>query len=81
MQIAEALLLERLGLRRGIIVEDGRCSHVAELQAHAGAIFQIDRREQDHAGGALLLKIGIVRDNKMRLQGKGMPFVRCNRGA
>ncbi len=34
-------------LRRRIVVEDGRLAHLAELQAHAFAVLEIDRGEED----------------------------------
>ena len=52
VQILEALALEGLRLRRRIAMEHGRARHVALLEAHAGAVLEVDRREQDH-GDAL----------------------------
>ena len=48
VQIFEALLCEQRGLRRRIAIEHGGARHVALLQAHGFAIFQVDGREQDH---------------------------------
>ena len=48
MQPFEALLLEGLRLRGRIGVVDGRRGHVAELQAHALAVLEVDGGEQDH---------------------------------
>ena len=45
----------RLFGRVGIV--DGRLVHVAELQAHAGSVFQIDRGKQNH--GFHLKKLAI----------------------
>ena len=42
MQPFEALRLERLGLRGRIRIVDGRRCHVAELEAHALAVLQVD---------------------------------------
>ncbi len=49
MQMAEALRLERMRLRGRIAVEHGRARHVALLQAHREAVFQVDGGEEDHA--------------------------------
>jgi hypothetical protein len=48
VQVTKALALEGLGLGRGIIVEHGGRRHVAELQAHALAVFEVDGGKQDH---------------------------------
>ena len=48
VQIFEALLLEGARLRRRIAVEHRRARHVALLQAHRFAVFQIDGRKQNH---------------------------------
>ena len=48
VQIAKALLREGARLRRRIAAEHGRARHVALLQAHRFAIFQIDRRKENH---------------------------------
>ena len=48
VQVAEALGLERAGLRGRIVVEDGGLSHLAALQAHALAVLQVDGGKQDH---------------------------------
>jgi len=48
VEIFKALLYENLGLRRRIVVEHGRARHVALLQAHGAAVFQIDGRKQNH---------------------------------
>ncbi len=48
MQVPEALRLEEGGLRGRIVVEDGGLIHLAELQANALPVFQIDGREEDH---------------------------------
>ena len=40
------------GLRRGIPVEHGGARHIAADEAHAGAVLQVDRREQDHGVAA-----------------------------
>ena len=48
MQPLEALILEgfRLGGRVGIV--DGGLVHVAELEANALAVFQVDGGKEDH---------------------------------
>ena len=48
VQIVEALVLERARLRRRVVVENGGGVHVAELQAHALAVLEVDGGEQDH---------------------------------
>ena len=48
VQVGEALLLEGARLRRRIVVEDGGGFHVAQLQAHALAVFQVDGGKEDH---------------------------------
>ncbi len=48
VQIVKALPLERRGLRRRIAIEHGRPRHVALLQAHRFAVFQIDGGKQNH---------------------------------
>ena len=48
VEILEPLILKALGLGGGIIVEHGGLLHVAQLEAHALAVFQIDGRKQDH---------------------------------
>jgi hypothetical protein len=42
--------LERVRLRRRIAIEHGGARHVALLQAHGEAVFQVDGGKQDHAG-------------------------------
>ena len=37
-------------LRRRIVIEDGGLAHLAELEAHALAVLQVDGGEEDHAG-------------------------------
>ena len=49
MQPFEALVFEGFRLRAGIVVVDGRLVHVAELEAHALAILEVDGGEKDHA--------------------------------
>src|SRR5262249_28362388 len=41
-------------LRRRIPVEDSGARHIAADEAHAGALFQVNRREQDHSAAAAL---------------------------
>ena len=41
-------VFERLGLRGRVGVVDGRLVHVAELQANALAVLEVDGGEQDH---------------------------------
>ena len=48
VQIFEALVLEALGLGGGIVVEDRGLVHVAQLQAHALTVLEVDGREKDH---------------------------------
>ena len=48
VEIFKALLLERARLRRRIAVEHRRARHVALLQAHGFAVFQIDGGKQNH---------------------------------
>ena len=50
MQPLEALVLEGLGLRGRVVIVDGRLVHVAELEAHALAVLEVDGGKQDHAG-------------------------------
>ena len=50
MQPLEALLRERAGLRGRVVVEHGGLVHLAELEAHALAVLEVDGGEQDHAG-------------------------------
>ena len=37
-----------IGLRRGVVVEDGRLVHIALFQAHALAVLEVDRGKEDH---------------------------------
>ena len=48
VQILEPLRLERLRLRRRIAMEHGRARHVALLQPHRLAFFEIDGGKEDH---------------------------------
>ena len=48
VQILKTLRLERFRLRGGAVVEHGRSRHVAKLQAHALAVFQINGWKKDH---------------------------------
>ena len=48
VQPGETGLSEMTRLRRGIPVEDSGGRHVAMDEAHAGAVLEVDRREQDH---------------------------------
>src|SRR5215217_5954859 len=48
VEIVKTLVLERFCLRRGIVVEDGRLVHVAELEAHALAVLEVDSGDEDH---------------------------------
>ena len=48
MEIIETLPLERVRLRRRIAVEHRRPRHVALLQAHGLAVFQIDGGKENH---------------------------------
>ena len=48
VQIVETLALELSRLRGGVGVEDRRLLHVAAHEAHAFAVLQVDRGEQDH---------------------------------
>lgn len=48
MQPFKALILKGFCLRGGIFVVDGRLIHVAELEAHALTVFQIDGGKKDH---------------------------------
>ncbi len=48
MEMRESLPLERLRLRRRVVVEDGRLAHVAAHEADAFAVLQIDCRKDDH---------------------------------
>ena len=48
MQIIKALIFEAFGLRAGGIVEHGHLIHVAELEADALAVLQIDCGKKDH---------------------------------
>jgi hypothetical protein len=50
VQIFESLRGKARGPRRRIKVEHGCARHVALLQTHALAVFQIDRGKQDHGG-------------------------------
>ena len=45
VQVREALLLEGARLGGRIVIEDGRRAHVAELQADALAVLQVDGRK------------------------------------
>ena len=49
VQVLEALGLERARLRRRIIIENGGLAHLAELEADALAVFQVDGGKEDHA--------------------------------
>src|SRR5262249_33777229 len=48
VEIFEALLRERPGLRRRIAVKHRRARHVALLEPHAGAVLEIDGGKEDH---------------------------------
>ena len=48
MQPGEAGICEMASLCRGIPVEDGGACHIAADETHAGAVLEVDRREQDH---------------------------------
>ncbi len=48
MQPFKTLILEGPGLRCRIFIIDGGLIHVAELQAHALTVFQIDGGKKDH---------------------------------
>ena len=48
VQIFEALRREDSRLRRRIAIEHGRPRHVALFEAHRFAVFEIDRRKEDH---------------------------------
>ena len=48
VQIFESLRGEGARLRRRIQVEHGRARHVALLEAHALAVFQVDGGKKDH---------------------------------
>ena len=56
VQPFEALRLEGVRLRGGIVVEHGRLRHVALAEPHAVAVLEVDGREQDH--GRHLEEIG-----------------------
>ena len=49
MQPLEALGFKGFCLRARVVVEDGCLVHVAEFQAHALAILQIDGGKKDHS--------------------------------
>ena len=57
MEIFKALVFERLRLRCGIVIEHGRLIHVAQLEAHALAVLEVDGRKKDH--GVHLRKFSI----------------------
>ncbi|MDT4878969.1 hypothetical protein FQZ97_1146070 [compost metagenome] len=57
MQIFKALIFERFGLRGGIVVEHGGLVHVAQLEANALTVLEIDGGEKDH--GVHLKKFSI----------------------
>ena len=48
MQPLEALILEGFRLGAGVGIVDGRLLHVAELEAHALAVLQVDGGKEDH---------------------------------
>ena len=48
VQPFETLVLEGLGLGAGVGIVDGRLLHVAELEAHALAVFEVDGGKKDH---------------------------------
>ena len=48
VQVVEALVLKRARLRGRVVVEHGGGVHLAELEAHALAVFEVDGREEDH---------------------------------
>ena len=50
VQVTEALGLEGARLRRRIVIENGGLAHLAELEADALAVFQVDGGKKDHAG-------------------------------
>ena len=52
VQVLKSLLLEGARLRRRVVVEHGRGLHLAELQAHALAVLEVDGGKEDQ--GALL---------------------------
>ena len=62
MEIFEALVLERFGLGGRIVVEHGGLLHVAQLEAHALAVLEVDGGKQDH--GVHLRKFSINRSPK-----------------
>ena len=47
VEVGEALRLEGARLRGRVVVEHGRAAHLAVLQAHALAVFQVDGGKQD----------------------------------
>ena len=53
MQIFKALIFKGLGLRRRIVVEHGGLVHVAQLQAHALAVLEVDGGKKDHGNVSL----------------------------
>ena len=48
MEILKALVFKTLGLSRRIVIEDRGLIHVAEFQAHALAVLEVDSGEKDH---------------------------------
>ena len=60
---SEALRLEAARLRGRVVVEDGGLAHLAELEAHALAVLQVDGGEQDHAA-ASIARQGRPRDRR-----------------
>jgi len=52
VQPGEAGIGELPSLRRGIAVEDRGGCHIAADEAHANAVLEVDRREQNHGAAA-----------------------------
>ena len=48
VQPLEPLVLEGLGLRRRVVIVDGRGGHIAVLEPHAFAVLEVDGGKQDH---------------------------------
>ena len=59
VQPRESGLRKDFRLAGGIVVEDRRLGHVALPQAHAAALFQIDRRKEDHGRQARKFEISL----------------------
>ncbi len=56
VQVFEALRLEAARLGGRIVVENGGLGHIAELEAHALAVLEVDGRKQDHRARAFALR-------------------------